>query len=612
VKASKSRLELNSTERKISILRGLFNGRVDAYGLDGKVAIREPLTDSLIEQHLQGKKRIGIYFLSPENTVTWATFDLDKNKDSTSPEMELAKIKADTSKLIVKMIERDCYPYLENSKSNDYHVHFFLDSPLPARTVKIFMEKIAEEAGVRCEIFPKQEKLSSNNGLGNFINLPLHGGSVKEGRTLFLSIQNFEPYSDQFDFLEKAHRTKAENIERFVKESAHDQTKPLNASAQAEPETNSSAVLDVPKYLSHYEIEFTEKREPNRTIYRLKKCPFSDEHTTGDGLGHSSIIQGMDGKLTYHCFHSHCTGKKWADVRQAISGDNQISQFLPGGTDPQRQERNLVEDLRSWVENAFSKFTTEMIYRDLGVLTPKHKAHVRVGLHRLVEKGVIEKGNINGTFIKIASQSNEIRILNEVPTPLPLILPGGLHKKVSIYPKNLMVGAGSSNGGKTAYGLNCAYENRERFDTWYFTSEMDSDELTLRTNNFGYPIEEWYKVHFKPWESCHSIRPNAFNILDYLEVREGEFWRVGDDLRKIFEKLQKGIALVFIQMDRRKEFGWGGQKTVDKARLYFNLDDNKLKIVKAKNWTPNTDNPNGKSIIFKLHKGAIFEWGSWS
>ena len=158
VKATNSRLELNSTEKKISILRGLFNGRTDAYGLDGKIAIREPLTDSLIEQHLQGKKRIGVYFLSPENTVTWATFDLDKDKDSTSPERELARIKADTSKLIVKMIECDCYPYLENSKSNDYHVHLFLDSPLPAKTVKIFMEEIAEEDRRKVRNFPEARK----------------------------------------------------------------------------------------------------------------------------------------------------------------------------------------------------------------------------------------------------------------------------------------------------------------------------------------------------------------------------------------------------------------------------------------------------------------------
>ena len=55
---------------------------------------------------------------------------------------------------------------------------------------------------------------------------------------------------------------------------------------------------------------------------------------------------------------------------------------------------------------------------------------------------------------------------------------------------------------------------------------------------------------------------------------------------KIFEKLQGGIALVFIQMNKGQQFGWGGQKTVDKARLYFTLDDNKVTIIKGKNWAP--------------------------
>jgi hypothetical protein len=64
-------------------------------------------------------------------------------------------------------------------------------------------------------------------------------------------------------------------------------------------------------------------------------------------------------------------------------------------------------------------------------------------------------------------------------------------------------------------------------------------------------------------------------------------------------------------MDRGKQFGWGGQKTVDKARLYFTLDDNKLTIIKGKNWASG-ENPKGKVIPFKLHNGAKFEWGYWS
>lgn len=191
-----------------------------------------------------------------------------------------------------------------------------------------------------------------------------------------------------------------------------------------------------------------------------------------------------------------------------------------------------------------------------------------------------------------------------------MTLPGNLQQHVALFPKNLIVCAGSSNGGKTAYALNTAYSNRNQFDVWYFTTEMDSDELTLRVNNFEYPKNEWDKITFKPWESHHSIRPGAFNIIDYLEVREGEFWRVGEDLRLIFGRLVKGLALVFIQMDRGKEFGWGGQKTVDKARLYFTLDNNKLTIVKGKNWASG-ENPNGKVRPFKLHKGAAFEWDSW-
>ncbi len=379
-------------------------------------------------------------------------------------------------------------------------------------------------------------------------------------------------------------------------------------------EDNGEGSLDLERYLKHYGIKFKVKPEADGTLYLLERCLFADQHTTKDIPGDSSIIQGSDGKLRYQCFHNHCAFKTWADARETISGEDSLAQFCEGYVAPSLKEqgRNLTEDVRAWLQNAFSKFNTEQIYKDLGISNSKDKARVRVELHRMVEKGLIERGSLNGTFIKLESQSQDLQIKDTVPTPLSLILPGNLHQRVAIYRKNLIVGAGSSNGGKTAYGLNCAWENRNKFDVYYFTTEMDSDELTLRIHNFGHHIVEWNKIKFKAWESYHSIKPDSFNILDYLEVREGEFWRIGDDLRKIFEKLQKGIALVFIQMDRGKQFGWGGQKTVDKARLYFTLDDNKLTIVKGKNWASSKDNPNGKVLSFKLHNGASFEWGHWS
>lgn len=47
-------------------------------------------------------------------------------------------------------------------------------------------------------------------------------------------------------------------------------------------------------------------------------------------LQDSSIIQGPDGKLGYHCFHNHCSQKTWQDARRTISGNESLAQFCHG------------------------------------------------------------------------------------------------------------------------------------------------------------------------------------------------------------------------------------------------------------------------------------------
>lgn len=596
----------------IKLFRSLFSGRDDAYGLetpDGYKAVRQPLTDELLRAHLAGTARVGIYPILPENVVKFSVFDFDV--DPNQSEFAAKLLKEPIEKVYAASFEHELYPYLIRSKRRGYHEVCFFDNPIPAKAIRLLMSRILNETGIKAEIFPKQDTVSGNgtgDGLGNFLWLPLQGQSIKNDRTVFVDL-GLNPYPDQYSFLQKIHLSKSENVLLWF-EKIESESKPERNGPDAKSQTDGK--LDLRTYLKHYGRGFRIKEELTRTFFLLDECPFSKNHTTKNARGDCAIVQGADGKITFQCFHGHCQGKTFRDARQAISGHDRIDQFWVSVSSPRGRRRNLVEDLRLWVENAFSKFTTEQIHRDLSMATPKDKAHIRVELHRMVERGIIERGTVNGTFIKIESESSEIRIKEQIPVPLSVILPGDLHKRVSIYPKSLIVGAGSSNGGKTAYGLNCAYENRNKFDVRYFTTEMDSDELTLRTHNFGYPMEEWGKIKFRAWKSCHSIKPDGFNILDYLEVREGEFWRVGDDLRKIFERLQVGIAIVFIQMDRGKQFGWGGQKTVDKARLYFTIDDNKLTIIKGKNWSCKTDNPNGKAISFKLHNGSIFEWGSWS
>ncbi len=99
--------------------------------------------------------------------------------------------------------------------------------------------------------------------------------------------------------------------------------------------------LDLPQYLIAHNISFKEKKEPTRTIYTLQKCLWSENHTTKSVQGDSAIIQGIDGKLGYQCFHNHCSDKTWADARRKISGEDSLAQFCKGHQEP-KDETNKV------------------------------------------------------------------------------------------------------------------------------------------------------------------------------------------------------------------------------------------------------------------------------
>jgi hypothetical protein len=277
------------------------------------------------------------------------------------------------------------------------------------------------------------------------------------------------------------------------------------------------------------------------------------------------------------------------------------------------RNQNLLNDFRLWIESAYGVFSIEQIYRELGVSRPEDKNVIRVNLKREVEKGTIEKGLSMGLYQKIDLEAKKIDILEAMPSPLSIKLPGEIERLINIYPQSIICNVGSPNAGKTAFNLNAAYLNRDAFEVVYFLSEM-GEELKVRLQKFdhSYSLKEWNKIDFmQRTNNFHQvIRPNSCNIIDYLETMEGKFYAVGDDIRRIYEKLNKGIAIVSLQMNPRGELAWGGAKTLDKARLYFTLDGGRFKIVKAKNVIGNRS-IDGLSRPFQLIQGCKFKWGEW-
>lgn len=90
--------------------------------------------------------------------------------------------------------------------------------------------------------------------------------------------------------------------------------------------------LDMDAYLETHQIKVVKVDDitDNGSTYKrwcLEKCVFDPSH----GPNESFIGQTDGGKAFYKCFHQSCQGKKWKDVRAAISGEDKLGKFMVGG-----------------------------------------------------------------------------------------------------------------------------------------------------------------------------------------------------------------------------------------------------------------------------------------
>jgi len=109
--------------------------------------------------------------------------------------------------------------YLERSKSKGYHVWiFFTKEGMPAKKVRMVLGHILHEIdSPNTEVFPKQDFISGSDSFGNFINAPLFGKLVPEGRTIFIQPDaNLRPFSDQWAVLDSISRVEEDKLDWII------------------------------------------------------------------------------------------------------------------------------------------------------------------------------------------------------------------------------------------------------------------------------------------------------------------------------------------------------------------------------------------------------------
>jgi len=161
----------------------LFDGLDRAYGtyqvtekdgekLAGKgKTVQQPVTRDIWDLHLSGERSLGIVPIRDDNTVAFASIDID-----TYP-LDHKELEANIKSLNLPLV-------VVRSKSGGAHLHLFVKPPgAMSEKVRTKLAEWAAELGHSgVEIFPKQDEMRSKEDVGNWINMPYFGGNDDELR----------------------------------------------------------------------------------------------------------------------------------------------------------------------------------------------------------------------------------------------------------------------------------------------------------------------------------------------------------------------------------------------------------------------------------------------
>jgi hypothetical protein len=323
-----------------------------------------------------------------------------------------------------------------------------------------------------------------------------------------------------------------------------------------------------------------------------------------------------------HSADSAALSKHSAKTQQALSNSGD------------EETRFLTGEIRKWIMESRGSFTTTDVDREF-CLTTRAQKNLRSRvlsdlLYRDKERskdldlsrGIISKDkHVRGRYHILEANPEWLNIEAHSTDSFPLALPLGLSDLVNLPAKSIVVLAGSTNSGKTALALDIAAKNLDRHkgNLLYLYSEMGSCELVkrLKTRN-DVPFESWKSAKFLERTTdfggvITAHNPNGISIIDFLEEPDGEYYKLASQIRRVYDCLESGIAIVCLQKNSAQTYGKGGEGTAEKARLYLVLDrllefDSGLiasiRILKAKDYV--SRNPNGLEIHCKVNGHGLF------
>lgn len=278
-----------------------------------------------------------------------------------------------------------------------------------------------------------------------------------------------------------------------------------------------SQPFDLVSWLNEHGIKYRDKKNGNSTLYELEECPWIDQHSDRKKWD-SALFVDADGKITFNCTHSHCTGKTWHDVRLHYEPDAYdkplYQQSQPIRTNPIKPKYEIKDEIpelgEKWLSmSSISKIDLTTIQ---GVKTGILELDNSIVQLNYSEVSLLSGGNASGKssllntiMLNIIEQSVNCALWSgELPAP---ILKAWIQ----------MVAAGKNRLRQSTYGNGKYYvpnDVAENIDRW-----MDG-KLFVYNNEYGntweqifHDMKELLKANVKVF-----ILDNLFSLnIDLLE-----------------------------------------------------------------------------------------------
>ena len=236
----------------VKLFKKYFSGRTDVYGHANKFCVKEKINDKVIQEHLDGVNRIGIYPLFDNTFTNWIAIDIDKHEFNLARDYVLA---AENYKLPT---------YIERSKSKGYHVWMFFEEPVLALKARLVVEQILSDINLTCEVFPKQDATDEFNPFGNFIFMPLFGECAKKDKTIFVNLQGKVALRSS-DHLRKMKKVSKQAIDDIIEVN---DLKRKQIYAATEPKDNRQTIKKEPPCITKIK-EGVKRGHRNECSFRL-------------------------------------------------------------------------------------------------------------------------------------------------------------------------------------------------------------------------------------------------------------------------------------------------------------------------------------------------------